>query len=282
MTTTESPIIGLGCQRSGTSITGRVLAAPKSSAFHVENGIIRLSLIWFSNAFHDGTALAAARFNEFLRALMVRSEGKGTPLQEAVKEALGRYRSSGRLREWVEADDGVGFVRQLCFDVLTRGVEDEAPYWGDKYPEHLFFGRELQTVFPDAKWLFVWREPASVIEALSRKRSAAALRETVADCRRQWVGWNEEWLKLREQIPAGKRLEIHFDTFVSDPQAGLAQMSEFVGFDLMSDRKSKRVAGALRPGDLEKWRRSPHADEIAQELEHEDVRRVHAALKQGA
>ena len=286
MATPSAPIIGLGCQRSGTSVTGHILASPKRSGFRMENGIIRMSMIWFSNALEDGAALAAARFTEFLRALMCRSEDHGTPLRAATSQVIAGYQKDGRLREWIDTDDGAGFVRQLCFDVLTRG--EEVDYWGDKYPEHLFFAEPLRQVFPDAKWLFIWREPASVIEALSRKiaanptRPVSDWRFSVDDCGNQWVNWNRKWLALRDQLPAKSRLEVSFDSLVQDPPAQLARMSSFIGFDLTTDRASMFRASVLRPQELGKWRQSDRVKEIEEQLAREDVQAVYAQLQQAA
>lgn len=281
---TEVPVIGLGCQRSGTSVTGHILAAPRRSGFRMENGIIRMTMIWFSNALDDGAALAGARFTEFLRALMCRSETHGTRLREASAQAIATYQTDGRLRHWIDTDDGVSFVRQLCFDVLTRG--EDVDFWGDKYPEHLFLSRELRRVFPDAKWLFVWREPASVIEALSRKlvqrpdRPVSDWRFSVEDCATQWVRWNRRWLTMRDELPVEKRTELSFDAFVSDPPAALRHLSEFIGFDLVADGASRSRAGTLRPVDLHKWRESEHVAEIEEQLEREDLQAVYTKLKQ--
>lgn len=279
----HTPIIGLGCQRSGTSVTGHILASPAMSGFRMENGIIRMSLIWFSNALDDGTALAASRFTEFLRALMCRSESHGTPLRAAAAQAIASYQTDGRLQHWINTDDGVSFVKQLCFDVLTRG--QEVAYWGDKYPEHLFFSDELRRVFPQARWLFVWRQPASVMEALSRKiipsmrRPVSDWRFSVEDCATQWVAWNRKWLKIRDTLPDDQQLELSFDEFVSDPPAQLRRLSEFIGFDLVADKASMNRARSLRPADLEKWRASERVAEIETQLDRDDVQTVYAELR---
>jgi hypothetical protein len=279
----DGPIIGLGCQRSGTSVTAHILAAPEASGFHMENGIMRAATIWFGHALHDGAALSAARFAEFLKMLMIRGEAHGARLRGAASRAISSYQKDGRLQGWIDADDGIGFVRQLCYDVLTDGVEDVA-YWGDKYPEHLFYADELSEVFPDARWIFVWREPASVIEALSRKiisskdRPVADWRFSVEDCATQWVKWNRKWLQLRGDMPDGSYCEVSFDALVSDPSSELPRVSSFIGFDLLDDPAANRLAKSLRPGDLDKWRSSPVAGQVQTQLDRDDVRETHAAL----
>lgn len=278
----DAPVIGLGCQRSGTSATGHILAAPRRSGFQMENGIMRMALMWFGNALEDGTALSAARFTEFLRACLVRGEAHGARLKPAAAEAIGAYTGDGRLQRWIDTDDGIGFVRELCFDVLTRG--EEVDYWGDKYPEHLFFTDQLRRVFPRATWVFVWREPASVIEALGRKllpggpQPVADWRFTLADCATQWVRWNRRWLDVRDQLPPERRVEVRFDDLVRDPPAQLARISETIGFDLVADRAAMHRAGGLRPDDLEKWRLSERAGEIEEQLARDDVQAVYAQL----
>lgn len=266
-------------------MTSRILEKPKRSGFQMENGIVRMALIWFSNALDDGTALSAARFEEFLRALMCRSREHGAPLQAAAAKAIARYQADGRMGQWIADDAGADFVRQLCFDVLTDGKRKVA-YWGDKYPEHLFYAEDLHKVFPNAKWLFVWREPGAVIEGLSRKLSSSVKRPVsdwrfcIEDCATQWVRWNRKWLEMRDEIPAHRRMQLSFDEFVVDPPGGLRRLSGFLEYDLESDKQTVAATARLRPSELKKWLSSPAAEEIAAQLDRADVKEVRQRLKQ--
>ena len=278
----NTPVIGLGCQRSGTSVTAHILASPERSGFWHESGIIRMSLLWFRNAISDGPTLASARYNEFIRALNSRSDDHGARVRGLATNAIVEYQTDGRLLEWIETEDGAAFIRQLCFDVLSRG--EDVAYWGDKYPEHLFLIPEIYEVFPETKWLFIWREPASVIEALSRKMLTSTRRPipnwrfSVEDCATQWTTWNRKWIEMRDQLPRENWMEVNFDQMVRDPNPELERVSELIEFDLLADKASKKRAAGLRPPDLEKWRKSEHVDEIEAQLERQDLRDVRAQL----
>jgi hypothetical protein len=251
----------------------------------VENGIIRMALIWFKSSLEDGVALSASRFGEFLEIVMVRGKSHGKPLQAAACQAIVEYQTDGRLQAWIDADDGTAFVRQLSFDVLTRGRE--VAFWGDKYPEYLFFARDLRRVFPNLRWLFIWREPASVIEGLSRKlgnpsRPVFDWLFSVEDCATRWVEWNRKWLELRRELDHQNFLEVKFDDLVADPAIELGRISEFIGFDLLGDRDAMALAGRLRPTQLNKWRKGKLAAEVEGQLARDDVREVYTELKGSA
>jgi len=252
----------LGCQRSGTTLTARILAAHPQAAFGSELGVIRFAMIWFRSQCQSRAAFRNLRMVEFLHAFQRVGGPQGPAPQQriyrAVEQVLLRYLRDGRLERWADACDVDTFVRNLCFDAHAVGVR-AAVCWGDKYPEHLFLIDEIEAVFPASRYIFVHRHPHDVMESLFRHRNTrraftGGLRFTMADCRDQWVEWNSIWLETRERIDAGRRFELRFEDLARDADAALSKLSDFAGCALLDSPQVRELAARIDPAQVGKWR----------------------------
>jgi hypothetical protein len=263
----DAPVIMLGCQRSGTTLTAQILASHPRSGFGSELGVIRFALIWFRRLCDSPAAFRNLRMVEFLHAFRRTGGENGGPEHQRlfanVKQTLAMQIRSGRLETWAANMQVDEFIRALCFESHTRNIEDLS-LWGDKYPEFLFHLEELAAVFPEARYLFIHRQPGDVMESLFRHRNTrrgftGSLRFTMADCRDQWVSWNRLWQDFKETIPEQRRFELPFEELAREPEAVFVQLEEFLGVSLLDSKDLQALVRRIDADQVEKWRRMPAA-----------------------
>lgn len=218
---TNRPVIMLGCQRSGTTYLAKVL------------GLHRLKA-------PRGMPL----------------DEQGEKILASFKRTLLRYFNDGRLEAWADKGQKREFLQALSYDTLTLGASEVA-YWGDRYPEYVFQIPELVEMFPEARFVFVIRNPYAVAESLvrhlnPRDRVAGGMRFTLKDCWDQWCDWNRVWIENHGLIPAENRFVIRYEEFLLDTGRVMGDLSAFMdveGPGRAGNGLSRPAGPALREQD---------------------------------
>lgn len=70
----------------------------------------------------------------------------------------------GRLPDGVR--DYHGAVRRMALDLYAGAAESGAQYFIDKTPRYSLIAREIIQAFPDAKFIFLWRNPLAVAASM--------------------------------------------------------------------------------------------------------------------
>jgi hypothetical protein len=164
----------------------------------------------------------------------------------------------------------------------------------EKTPKNALRIPFLASIFPDARFVFLWREPrgnlGSIIDAwgaAGRWKTYNGLpgfdgpwslllppgweamngRPVEEIAAFQWEAANRIALDDLAQLPAGRWLALEYDTFLADPAAGVARVCAFAGLDVDAGLRA-RVAGPLplsrqtnTPPEPGKWRRHAAAIE---------------------
>lgn len=156
----------------------------------------------------------------------------------------------------------------------------------EKTPKNVLRIPFLDALFPDALFVFLWRDPrenvSSIIDAWrsGRFRTYAGLdgfdgpwslllppgwrsmdgRPIEEIAAFQWDSANRTALDDLSSIPAGRRHVVRFDRFLRDPVAEIQAICRFAGLEF-DDDLAARVANPLPPSrqtlsppDAEKWR----------------------------
>lgn len=277
-----SPVIMTGCQRSGTTYLARLLQEGAGGAFGVEDCVIRTAILWFDWALRNRDMLPYARFNEFAQIFSTR--GNGAAAVARLSDILIAFQNSPAMAEILEGGRTEEFIRALCHAYHAWNREGTVHYWGDKYPEYLFQLRQIEAVFPAARYVFVTRNPQSTVEALLRKlpqrdgQVAGKHVFSVEACAHQWAVWNRQWLDFEATIPADRKLVVCYEAFVTDPVAGVRALETFVGAPLSTNERIAAHLRRLDAGRLERVRSSPHYDHIVEACAAPEVRRVAGLL----
>ena len=185
---------------------------------------------------------------------------------------------------WLESDPRHHLPAYRFHKRFLQHLQHQAggppPRWVLKCPEHLFTLPALRTVYPDARLVFVHRDPVKVL--LSVARLTEVLRQPFT----RWldpaaIGRQESarWLDgTREMIAAGDGVglpepicHVHHLDLVSDPVATVEQVYQHFGLTLSSEATAamqRRVAaqpnGGYGPRD---YRFEDHGLDAAAERE---------------
>jgi hypothetical protein len=144
---------------------------------------------------------------------------------------------------WCEAIDATPAYAHMA-DLLRligwfRGTDPASP-WVLKTPQHMQDLAALLRVFPDARLIFIHRDPASVVGSAA----SLAWHQMVVqsdDVDPHWVG--AEWLhktghriattmRVRGGIPPGQQIDVTFDAMNRDWRAVMRRVYAFLDMDI--------------------------------------------------
>jgi hypothetical protein len=170
-------------------------------------------------------------------------------------------------------------VRAFAERLYRRSVEPGQRYFLDKTPPYFLIVDELFRLFPDAKYVFLWRNPLAV---------AASLADWP---QRNWGGLYRENLffglanliRARERY-ADRSFAVRFEDYVSGDEATWQGLMDYIGLPFrpetlsafvdveltgrMGDKHGSALYGALSAEPLAKWRTT-----LANPLRKEAARR---------
>jgi hypothetical protein len=269
----EKPIFITGLPRSGTTFLHRLMMADPEN---------RAPLVWqtiYPYPPLDGVDRRVARVARQLRAferlapqfhglhpLFATSPQECSEITAHVFRSL-RFDSTYRIpsyRIWLDAAGHVPayqfhrrFLQHLQFQAVSAGTPGAR--WVLKCPDHVFALDTIRTVYPDARLVFVHRDPVSVL------LSVAKLTEVVrAPFTRRLdpieIGRQESarWLEGTRQMmraDAGLRLaepicHVHHLDLITDPLATVEGVYRHFGLTLPPDSSARmdQMVGQLRNG----------------------------------
>jgi hypothetical protein len=171
-------------------------------------------------------------------------------------------------RAWLDAsgfDDGyrflAGFLRHL------QGPSRAPRRWILKSPEHVFSLDALTRVFPDAKLVFVHRDPGHVLVSAARLTELLRAPFTTATDRRE-IGrevadyWQNGMGRVVEvagdkSFPLRSRLvHVQYRSLVADPVGTVAQICSAFGLELSREARQTMATKVARPAER-RLRREP-------------------------
>ena len=248
----RQPLFLVGAQRSGTTALGHAISAAHERAdgcFTVNGKLFYLALRWITA---DDVTARHLRADELSHALDRRPAGGAGAARwrERVETAL--RAAAARVADG-SAETPESLIRQVAAAGYGGGP------WGDKYNEYLLDLPYLLRLYPRARWLFVYRRPAEVAASMLAWSGDRPWRPAGAEgCEAKWAEWNDRWLRFRDRLVPGNRLELDYDTLCTD--SGLRQVSRFAGVDLppgcMHRRQPPAAATPARhPATAEVWAR---------------------------
>ena len=129
--------------------------------------------------------------------------------------------------------------------MITRfynGIQCE--FWGDKYPEYIFYLNDIKRIFPDARFICLVRHPYYVARSLYTSRAKECRqfnfnepRRDLKDCVQQWYVWNRFLREYLQSDPKDHLLLLRYEDLIGDPFDSLQQIAQFLNSDLLSDEQ---------------------------------------------
>lgn len=230
----RAPVFVMGFFRSGTTLTQQVLAAHPGVYLADETPLVRAMERELDRLFPG---------SEPMPAKLARLDLNGvTRLRAAYWEAAyGRFGPAAR--------------EGLFVDKFTLNTVDLAL---------------IATVFPDARLLFVMRDPRDVVLScvMQLMVPSAATRHllTLADTAALYAQVMQWWLQVRELLPM-RWLEFRYEDAVADFEGCFRRVFDFVGLDWRPEVLAFHQRGAGR------YVASPSRNQVAQPLFSSSVQR---------
>ena len=131
-------------------------------------------------------------------------------------------------------------------------------YWLLKDPCHIQHIEEILNVYPDAKFIFIHRNPIEVIGSISsltfNLRSAFSKKVDNVELGKEslsfWGNASKEFLKQRRQLPESNMVDITFLDFTSDPIGSIEAIFRKFNLDLNQETREKMLSFAEQKSQL--------------------------------
>ena len=213
---TPTPLFILSIQRSGSTLLQRVLGA------------------------HPGIATTAEPWVLLPLVFSLRENGSYT--------AYRQENSARAIRDFCdELPDGVADYRAELAGAVRRLYEKAAPgdarYFLDKTPRYHLIARELFDWFPEARFIFLWRNPLAIL---------ASMAETYEEGRWDLYGYTVDLCEglanligaWREQ--GDRAISVNYESFIANPDAEAGRIFGYLGLPHEPEVLSSFTETALR------------------------------------
>lgn len=156
-------------------------------------------------------------------------------------------------RDWFMACDKTPAYRTMVnlmkLISWSRG-DSEEKRWVMKTPQYMLDLNVLPQVFPDAKFVFIHRDPLkTVASTLSLMWHFAAYNTDLplrAPIRDTWLWMCEEMarrcMRARESLPTVQQLDVHFEDMNRDWRKVMREIYDFAGLDFSADAENAMAA----------------------------------------
>ena len=236
MTGTD-PILLVGAQRSGTTALAAALSqgiASVGGCFTINGKLPYFLRRWWTAPDADAHHLRSDEVAHALGRIPELDDGEGAWLNRAREALLASAHRAGDTKVSI-----VDEVRRVCAEAYGREP------WGDKYNEYLLDLPWLHAMFPDARWVFLVREPAEAVASMIAWRHDKPWNPRDARAAStKWACWTSRWLAFREAVEPRRRLEIDYAALCEGRHD---RLSEFVGVDLTPFLTNFRCRTGARP-----------------------------------
>lgn len=225
------PLFVIGAQRSGTTILARLVAGHPDVFLTVNGKLLYYLIAWVYRSGETFPGLHL-RLDEIVHA-MARKPILGVA-PEVVEEML---RMIGIMfpPERFASATAHEIVRAVWLETYARFGGDHAVI-GDKYNEYLLQLDDIRELFPEARYLFIHRDPYDAAESMIHRFSGRPWApRTMETALAKWAHWNERWLNVRDEVASADRMELAYEELVADPQGVFAAVCAFLGVPVSAD-----------------------------------------------
>jgi len=227
-----TPLFICGYQKSGTSLAAALLDGhPQLCVFPEETSILR----WMA-----GRAFPSRQ--DALRFLLERThvERLGHLVDEGGPEGDRDFRDFDHSRFQHDLEErflaGGGSVRSLLDAVMAAfaGASGQAGrrYWVEKTPRNEYHLDTIDAWYPDARAVYMIRDPRDVYVSYSRNREQGGAALTLGNFVATWglSVWN--W---KRRPPGDRRLLLRYEDLLRDPHTELRLIATWLGIEFSED-----------------------------------------------
>lgn len=213
-----NPVFIVGCPRSGNTLLGCLLNKHPESFILFEKKLFSgLRRKWRAKQFED----ASAKIQCFLQEANAFIRQKEIDLGVSFEEFEAQHEGSPAK---------FGGLLDSYMQILIRRFKPSATIWGDKSPQHTAYLAPIHRTYPQARFLFIYRDPRHVVNSLSKKSFPHASNDPLicAEVARRYFRTYEE---QKSKVPHGCILEVQYEELVRNPESELLRICEFLGIE---------------------------------------------------
>jgi hypothetical protein len=251
----DSPVFIVGVPRSGTTLLRLVLNRHPRVAIPSETG-------YFADIY-DRFAGDAKLWRQAVDCFLDRCG-------ERLVAPVGLDPARSALLALDEPD----YAQLLALPLSTWAAAEGKPRWGEKSPYHAFHADSIMRLFPRAMMIVMVRDPRATVPSMDRLRAQGPL--TALHARLWRESYTAGLATVRRSVPPAQRLELRYEALISDPEAAIRAVVEFLGEEFDDALLTFYTSSALyetqshaarvrQPigGDPEGWRHELSEREIA-------------------
>ena len=209
-----SPLFIVGANRSGTTLLRLILNAHPRIAIPDE-------LIYFDSQMAGipverwrRPELAPADYEAFVDRFLLTVR---RPLQGLDLDALRKTILRGPH----------DFRRPYCCALRAWAQHHEKERWGEKTPGNLFYADILHEMFPDARFLYLVRDPRAGVASM--QRVSFFPNDVVFNALSRRKHDVEGRARLRDAVPYPQRMRVSYEELVRKPETTVNRVCEFIG-----------------------------------------------------
>lgn len=158
---------------------------------------------------------------------------------------LGLYHVPSYYRWFLDDDKNAAYraMAELMKLISWARGETEGQRWLLKNPQHMLNLPTLLQTFPDAKLVFMHRDPLKTVGSILSLSWSYAVQHTDLPCRAwirdTWMDFYEQMarrcMSAREKLPASQQLDVHFEDMNGDWRKVMSRIYTFAGLDFNAD-----------------------------------------------
>jgi hypothetical protein len=124
-------------------------------------------------------------------------------------------------------DDGIrAFAQTVYFNAMARG---NGRYFVDKTPRYLMILKDLLRLFPQAKFVFLLRNPLSVLASVVNSQVSHDL-YTLERFREELLDGPQAMLKAMQEL-GEQAIKVRYEEFVTEPEKHTARVCAAIGVE---------------------------------------------------
>lgn len=236
MPNAPKPIFIVGCPRSGNTLLGCLLNKHPELFIIFEKKLFSgLRRKWRAMSDEEGVASIRSfvrQANEFIR-------------QQEVDLSVSF--------EEFEAQQGkrpvdFGNLLDTYMQILMCRFKASATVWGDKSPRHTAYLSTVKNTYPQARFVFIYRDPRHTVNSLSKPSFPYASDDPVicAEVVRQYF---QVYREQKKKVSSECVLEVQYERLVQNPERSLQRICEFLEVTFTdrllepADRRTRQLFG---------------------------------------
>lgn len=175
------------------------------------------------------------------------------------ERSIQQYVSNVTVDEAFNAIPSPRTFRKLVDYFCLRVGKNEHLSWSDKTPWYILELDLLNTIFPDAKYVYIYRDGRDVACSLLEKPWGPS---NIYSCAKLWMEHNEKHKILIDFLEEKNQLKsIQYETLIESPDSHIRQVFSFLGVEI--DEAYLEIAvKKTKSGNKNKWRNKLKSKQI--------------------